>query len=1099
MKTLTLGTGKALAFCLIFSATAAFAQKPTAMPGHASPVLARQHKATIPNAKYPEEAAVIERIRARFRFSNNGTSDEVQFVRVKIQAQPAIQAWGQLIIGYNSSTEKIHVDFVRVLKPDGKVVTAGPNAIENLSSPVTQIAPVYTSLRQLHINVPSLGIGDTLEYQIETKTIHPLIPGQFFLDWDFSRHEITLNETLTVNVPKGRTIKVKTANGAAAPTIQDKGQRQVYTWHSSFTHRPKPPAGKNAKKKKKRTPPKFPDVQISTFTSWAQVGRWYAKLERPQAAVTAPVRAEAAELVKGHKTTLGKVKAIYDYVAENIRYVSLSFGIGQYQPHPAAEVLSNQYGDCKDKATLFQALLAAEGIQSYPVLINAVAKVDPSVPSPGQFDHLINVVKVDGQTYWADTTPGVTPFGFLLPVLRYKWALVVPDKTAPKLERTPENPPFMPTQKAVLNAKVNDLGGMKGTFSLTMTGSAAAIFRNLLMDRLPKNEWPKAAKVLTRAMVGKQAKVSHSHFSNPGDLDRPLRFHTQFSEPAVVDMTDQQTTLALPTNEIDLVNPAQPEAGSKQPLKLGGIHDETMKWTVQLPPQFSVSLPVPVHLTRDYAEYDATYTIKGKTLTAERHLILRKAKLPASRYDDYEAFLSAVNDDLAQEVSLTNSAPGMGTIPKDMSADDLYRAGVAAVSMGNFKEAAKLMAAVAKKDPTRRNIWSISGYTYLQAKEFDKAVAAFKKQIAKNPFDPHAYDYLGSAYSAMGRYDDAVKEYKKQLQVNPLQRFAREDLGSTYLLQKKYALAEPQLKAAIKLDPNNPELEINIGSDLLGLHKDSEALQWFQKAMSASATPTVWNNIAYTMSQHSTNLGMATQLADNAIRATEAQLNATSLDTMSRMQAAQVESISAYWDTMGWILYKEGKVKQARSYARAAWMLTNDGSVGDHLGRIDEKLGRKAAAIRAFALALAYPGPPVGTRARLVALVGKDKVDSLIASATKDLAARRRVKLANPDQLTAKAQFWVLFSPGGKSSRKKATRARVENVKFISGSDSLKPYAQALRKARFAYLFPPGEQTKLAVRGVLSCSKAKSQCSYTPFSANKAVLVTPGSGSGQRQ
>ena len=49
----------------------------------------------------------------------------------------------------------------------------------------------------------------------------------------------------------------------------------------------------------------------------------------------------------------------------------MSFGIGRLQPHTAAEVFRNQYGDCKDKHTLLQAMLAAEKIEAEPVLIDS--------------------------------------------------------------------------------------------------------------------------------------------------------------------------------------------------------------------------------------------------------------------------------------------------------------------------------------------------------------------------------------------------------------------------------------------------------------------------------------------------------------------------------------------------------------------------------------------------------------------------------------------------------------------------------------------------------------------------------------------------------
>ena len=69
--------------------------------------------------------------------------------------------------------------------------------------------------------------------------------------------------------------------------------------------------------------------------------------------------AKAEELTRGKKSDLEKLQAIYDYVAKNFRYVSLSFGLGRYQPHSASEVLANQYGDCKDKHTLLAALADA--------------------------------------------------------------------------------------------------------------------------------------------------------------------------------------------------------------------------------------------------------------------------------------------------------------------------------------------------------------------------------------------------------------------------------------------------------------------------------------------------------------------------------------------------------------------------------------------------------------------------------------------------------------------------------------------------------------------------------------------------------------------
>ena len=63
------------------------------------------------------------------------------------------------------------------------------------------------------------------------------------------------------------------------------------------------------------------------------------------------------------------------------RYIGIAFGVERYQPHFAAEVLANQYGDCKDKHTLLASLLNAAGIKAYPALISTERDIDAEMPS----------------------------------------------------------------------------------------------------------------------------------------------------------------------------------------------------------------------------------------------------------------------------------------------------------------------------------------------------------------------------------------------------------------------------------------------------------------------------------------------------------------------------------------------------------------------------------------------------------------------------------------------------------------------------------------------------------------------------------------------
>ncbi len=174
------------------------------------------------------------------------------------------------------------------------------------------------------------------------------------------------------------------------------------------------------------------------------------------------------------------VRALYEYVAQHNHYIAVDFGLGRYQPHMAAKVLANQYGDCKDKETLLAALLRAKGFQSSAVLIGANVEMNEKVPSPGVFNHLIAFLDVDGGPVWLDATTEVAPYRVLLPILRDKQALVVPPKESsggPHLARTPAELPFSAVARYEGSFELAKDGTTKGNVTVTLRGDDEVVMR----------------------------------------------------------------------------------------------------------------------------------------------------------------------------------------------------------------------------------------------------------------------------------------------------------------------------------------------------------------------------------------------------------------------------------------------------------------------------------------------------------------------------------------------------------------------------------------------------------------------------------------------
>ena len=126
----------------------------------------------------------------------------------------------------------------------------------------------------------------------------------------------------------------------------------------------------------------------------------------------------------------------------------------------------------------------------------------------------------------------------------------------------------------------------------------------------------------------------------------------------------------------------------------------------------------------------------------------------------------------------------------------------------------------------------------------------------------------------------------------------------------------------------------------------------------------MWNDIAYNLAESKLDLDKAQQYAESAVRATVAALGKIDLQHVTPGQLRQVTSIAASWDTLGWVHFQKGDLDIAERYIRAAWLLDQNGEMGDHLAQIYEKRGEKDRAIEAYALALAAPHSIPETRAR---------------------------------------------------------------------------------------------------------------------------------------
>ena len=222
------------------------------------------------------EAVLVEQYLTRVHFENDGTGFREVTFAARIQSEAGIQRYGQLVFGYNSATEKLDVNYVRVRKPSGEVIETPSANAQDFAPEVLESAPMYSDYRERHITVSGIRPGDLLEYQTTTKIFTPLAVGEFWFEYDFPDHMAVRQARLEIDIPKTREIKLKSPRHKYA--MAETGDHRTYTWAvENIT--PDRKEKDDSDDQSDDDSSEFPDVQLTTFKDWQAVAHWYAKLQ----------------------------------------------------------------------------------------------------------------------------------------------------------------------------------------------------------------------------------------------------------------------------------------------------------------------------------------------------------------------------------------------------------------------------------------------------------------------------------------------------------------------------------------------------------------------------------------------------------------------------------------------------------------------------------------------------------------------------------------------------------------------------------------------------------------------------------------------------
>lgn len=140
--------------------------------------------------------------------------------------------------------------------------------------------------------------------------------------------------------------------------------------------------------------------------SAADLYKWYKGLVEEEE-ITDEMKERVRELTAAKSSDEEKIKAVFYWVQDNIRYIAFEDGIMGFKPEAAKAVFMQKYGDCKGMANLIKTLLREIGLDARLTWIGTNRKspaYNYSIPNLAVDNHMICTVILNGERYFLDGT-----------------------------------------------------------------------------------------------------------------------------------------------------------------------------------------------------------------------------------------------------------------------------------------------------------------------------------------------------------------------------------------------------------------------------------------------------------------------------------------------------------------------------------------------------------------------------------------------------------------------------------------------------------------------------------------------------------------------
>jgi transglutaminase-like putative cysteine protease len=506
---------------------------------------------------------------------------------------------------------------------------------------------------------PSLQPGAKTVVSYTLKYKEPRLFGvNFFQDID-----PVVSSEFTIHAPEGMQIGFKSfgpGNPIPDPVVKESRNSKTYSWHLEKLDAVRGETDVSSMRRFML----HTKVWIASYkdnagkeqrylTNLNDLHTWYSRLVRSaNTSISPEMKVLTDSLVNGLKTDEERLKAVYYWVQDHVKYVAFEEGYMGLIPHNPSDVFKKRYGDCKDKSLLLKTMLHIAGLEAHLTWIGtrALPYRFSELPCSGSADHMILTwYNAAGKPLFLDATNTFLSWKLPSIAIQEKEAMVDTDSLRYTIEKVPVIAPEVNlTRDSVHFVIDNNL--LRGKGMLTATGYV----KIHLVDMLRELDQEKMKRTFS-------SYISKGNDKCKLDTFRILKDFSRDEDLAINYVVSVPDYLQRNGDEI-YVN-----MHLEKPLQKGTINPKVKKFDAEyrykylskntfildIPDGYAVDfIPPDQSGGNDYFSFTFSYTQNARQIILYQDVTINTMVLPRADFEIYNKLVRQINQGYNQSLIL---------------------------------------------------------------------------------------------------------------------------------------------------------------------------------------------------------------------------------------------------------------------------------------------------------------------------------------------------------------------------------------------------------------------------------------------------------------